>query len=67
MWIMKAFPDVCFEAECECYDNWVSEESQCSYDGEEFECDAEWADFEEFEFEPFEVDEDDEFEFDEEE
>lgn len=50
--IMKEFPDVCFEAECECYDNWVSEEYQCSYDGECFECDAEWAEFDEdFEFE----------------
>lgn len=40
--LMKQIPDVCFEAECECYDKWVSEEYNCSYDGENFECDAEW-------------------------
>ena len=34
--IIKAFPDVCFEADCECYDNWISEEYGCSYDGKEF-------------------------------
>ena len=34
--IIRAFPEVCFEADCECYDKWVSEEYHCSYDGEEF-------------------------------
>jgi hypothetical protein len=45
--LMKEMPDICFEAECECCDNWVSEEYSCSYDGETFECDAEWMDYEE--------------------
>ena len=40
--LMKQMPDVCFEAECECSDSWVCEEYSCSYDGEIFECDAEW-------------------------
>lgn len=34
--IIKAFPDVCFEADCECWDKWISEEYHCSYDGKEF-------------------------------
>lgn len=34
--IMKEFPDVCFEADCECWDKWISEEYHCSYDGKEF-------------------------------
>jgi hypothetical protein len=42
--LVKELPDVCFEAECECFDKWVSEEYHCSYDGECFECDAEWMD-----------------------
>ena len=45
--LIQELPDVCFEAECECYDKWVSEEYSCSYDGENFECDADWMDFEE--------------------
>jgi hypothetical protein len=45
--LMKEMPDICFEAECECCDNWVSEEYSCSYDGENFECDADWMDYEE--------------------
>lgn len=44
--LIKDLPDVCFEAECECFDNWVCENYTCSYDGETFECDAEWMDFE---------------------
>ena len=43
--LMKELPDVCFEATCECYDKWVSDEYECSYDGNDFECDAEWAEF----------------------
>ena len=34
--IIKAFPNVCFEADCECWDKWISEEYHCSYDGKEF-------------------------------
>lgn len=45
--IVNELPDVSFEAECECYDKWVSDEYHCSYDGENFECDAEWMDYEE--------------------
>lgn len=45
--LMQQMPDVCFDAECECYDKWVSEEYHCSYDGENFECDAEWMEYEE--------------------
>ena len=45
--LLKELPDVCFEAECECYDKWVSEEYHCSYDGNTFECDAEWAEYDE--------------------
>ena len=44
---MEQMPDVCFEGECECCDKWVCEEFSCSYDGENFECDAEWMDYEE--------------------
>ena len=44
---IKEFPEICFEAECQCYDKWISEEYNCSYDGKTFECDAEWMDFEE--------------------
>ena len=44
--LIEEMPDVCFEAECECFDKWVSEEYSCSYDGKNFECDAEWMDFE---------------------
>ena len=44
--LIQELPDVCFEAECECYDKWVSDEYHCSYDGENFECDAEWMDHE---------------------
>lgn len=40
--VINQMPDICFEAECECYDKWVSEEYSCSYDGENFECNAEW-------------------------
>lgn len=45
--LIKQMPDICFEAECECYDKWVSDEYECSYDGECFECNAEWMDYEE--------------------
>jgi hypothetical protein len=45
--LLKELPEICFEAECECYDKWVSEEYSCSYDGTNFECDAEWMEFEE--------------------
>ena len=48
--IVKALPDVTFEAQCECYDKWNSEEYCCSYDGETFECDAEWMEYEDFEY-----------------
>ena len=34
--IIKELPDICFEAHCECDDKWVSEEYDCSYDGENF-------------------------------
>ena len=44
--LIEQMPDVCFEAECECYDKWVSDEYECSYDGENFECNAEWMEFE---------------------
>ena len=42
--IIEKFPDVCFNAYCECYDNWVSEEYHCCYDGNEFssENEEEW-------------------------
>lgn len=40
--LIKELPDICFEAECECFDKWVSEEYSCSYDGKYFDCDAEW-------------------------
>ena len=46
--LIKQMPNICFEAQCECYDNWVSEEYSCSYDGQYFECDAEWMEDEEF-------------------
>ena len=45
--LIEDLHDVPFEADCECYDKWVSDEYHCSYDGENFECDAEWMDFEE--------------------
>lgn len=45
--LIKQMPDVDFEAECECYDNWVSEEYSCSYIDGYFECDAEWMEDEE--------------------
>ena len=38
--IIKEFSDVCFEADCECFDNWVSEHYQCSYDGKDFRFDC---------------------------
>ena len=47
--LINQMPDVCFEAQCECFDNWAAEEYTCSYDGENFECDAEWMDEEEWE------------------
>ncbi len=34
--IVEKYKDICFEAECECYDSWVSIESCFSYDGETF-------------------------------
>ena len=40
--LIKQLPDIDFDAECECYDNWVSEEYSCSYIDGYFECDAEW-------------------------
>ena len=39
-------PNICFDAECECDDKWISEEYSCSYDGEVFETDAEWVEYE---------------------
>ncbi len=44
---IKTMPDICFEGECECSDKWTCEEYHCSYDGENFECDAEWMEWEE--------------------
>lgn len=46
--LLENLPDVPFTAECECCDNWVSEEYSCSYDGETFETDAEWDEFDGF-------------------
>lgn len=40
--LIEQMPDVDFEAYCECYDNWVSEEYDCSYIDGYFECGAEW-------------------------
>ena len=34
--IIKVFPNICFEADCECMDKWICEEYHCSYDGEMF-------------------------------
>ena len=31
--IVKAFPDICFEADTECSDKWIDEENHFSYDG----------------------------------
>lgn len=31
--IVKAFPDICFEADTECSDKWIDEENHYSYDG----------------------------------
>lgn len=39
--IVKAFPKICFEADTECADNWVYEESHYSYDGEKLTKDGE--------------------------
>lgn len=44
---LEKMPGVCFEGECECSDKWVCDEYHCSYDGENFECDAEWMEYEE--------------------
>jgi hypothetical protein len=44
--IIREISDVSFEAECECYDKWISDEYCCSYDGKNFECNAEWMDYE---------------------
>ncbi|MEE0965551.1 MAG: hypothetical protein U0L85_00705 [Bacilli bacterium] len=52
--IVKTFPNITFEADCECYDNWVSEEYHCSYDGENFTTDAEWAEYDDEDDEDFE-------------
>lgn len=45
--LIKAMPDITFEAECECCDNWVSEEYTLVYDGSELSGDAEWFEYEE--------------------
>jgi hypothetical protein len=45
--LMKELPDVCFEADCECFDKWTSDEYSCSYDGKTFECNAEWMEWDE--------------------
>ena len=44
--IVQALPEIPFEAECECYDEWVSEEYSCSYDGKTLTGDAEWLNYE---------------------
>ena len=45
--LVEQLPDVSFEAECECSDNWVCEEYTCTYDGKELTGDAEWFDYDE--------------------
>ena len=47
--IVDKLPDVPFTAECECFDNWVSEEYHLEYDGKELSGDAEWLYYQEFE------------------
>ena len=47
--IVETFPDICFEADCECSDGCVFEEYHCTYDGKTLESDAEWDD-EDFDF-----------------
>lgn len=45
--IVQAMPNITFEAQCECCDNWVSEEYTLVYDGETLTGDAEWFEYEE--------------------
>lgn len=45
--LVEQLPDISFEAECECSDNWVCEEYTCAYDGKELTGDAEWFDYDE--------------------
>ena len=44
--VIKKYPDIPFVAECECVDSWVEEEYHVAYDGESFDTDAPWAEYE---------------------
>lgn len=44
---IEIMPDIPFEGDCECCDKWTCEEYHCSYDGKNFECNAEWAEYDE--------------------
>jgi hypothetical protein len=45
--LMTEMPEILFEAECECSDNWVCEEYTITYDGDCLSGDAEWLEYEE--------------------